>query len=75
MQCFFQFTSQDHKQKSIDFYFHLPISKESIVFGEEFRNGDFDGFARFDLRYRKYMFCSSQFYLEYKMNHLLIEIR
>ena len=30
------------------YYFLLPISRESIVFGSNFRNGDFDGFARFE---------------------------
>ena len=29
------------------YYFHLPVSKESIVFGPNFRNLDFDGFTRF----------------------------
>ena len=31
------------------FYFLLPISRESIVFGTNFRNGDFDGFTRFEV--------------------------
>ena len=31
------------------FYFLLPISRESIVFGSHFRNGDFDGFSRFEV--------------------------
>ena len=31
------------------FYFLLPISRESIVFGSNFRNGDFDGFTRFEV--------------------------
>ena len=35
--------------KSIHFYFLLPISRESIVFGSNVRNGDFDGFARFEV--------------------------
>ena len=26
-----------------------PISRESIVFGSNFRNGDFDGFTRFEV--------------------------
>ena len=30
------------------FYFLLPISRESIVFGSNFRHGDFDGFKRFE---------------------------
>ena len=30
-------------------YFLLPISRESIVFGSNFRNGDFDGFTRFEI--------------------------
>ena len=29
--------------------FLLPISRESIVFGSNFRNGDFDGFTRFEV--------------------------
>ena len=29
------------------FYFLLPISRESIIFGSNFRDSDFDGFARF----------------------------
>ena len=28
-------------------YFLLPISRERIVFGSNFRNGDFDGFTLF----------------------------
>ena len=32
----------------IYFYFLLPISRESIVFGSNFRSGDFDGFTRFE---------------------------
>ena len=31
------------------FYFLLPISRESIVFGSNFRNGDFKGFTRFQV--------------------------
>ena len=31
------------------FYFLLPVSRESIVFGSNFRNGDFDGFTRFEV--------------------------
>ena len=31
------------------YYFLLPISRESIVFGSNFRNGDFDGFTRFEV--------------------------
>ena len=32
------------------FYFLLLIpSRESIVFGSNFRNGDFDGFTRFEV--------------------------
>ena len=30
------------------YYFLLPISRESIVFGSNFRNGDFDGSTRFE---------------------------
>ena len=30
-------------------YFLLPISRESIVFGSNFRSGDFDGFTSFDI--------------------------
>ena len=33
---------------NMHFYFLLPISRESIVFGSNFRNGDFDGFTRFE---------------------------
>ena len=33
----------------IFFYFFLPISRERIVFGSNFRNGDFDGFTRFEV--------------------------
>ena len=29
------------------FYFLLSISRESIILGSNFRNGDFDGFTRF----------------------------
>ena len=28
------------------YYFLLPVTRESIVFGSNFRNGDFDGFSR-----------------------------
>ena len=31
------------------FYFLLPISRESIVFGSNFRSGDFDGFTCFEV--------------------------
>ena len=31
------------------YYFLLPISRESIVLGSNFRSGDFDGFTRFDV--------------------------
>ena len=31
------------------FYFLLPISRESIVFGSNFRNGDFNGFTRLEV--------------------------
>ena len=31
------------------FYFLLPISRESIVLGTNFRNGYFDGFTRFEV--------------------------
>ena len=31
------------------FYFLLPINRESIVLGSNFRNGDFDGFTRFEV--------------------------
>ena len=31
------------------YYFLLPISRESIVLGSNFRNGDFDGFIRFEV--------------------------
>ena len=30
-------------------YFLLPISRENIVLGSNFRNGDFDGFVRFEV--------------------------
>ena len=35
--------------REIDFYFLLPVSRESIVFGSNFRSGDFDGFTRFEV--------------------------
>ena len=31
------------------YYFLLPISRKSIVLGSNFRNGDFDGFADFEV--------------------------
>ena len=31
------------------FYFLSPLSRESIVFGSNFRNGDFDDFTRFEV--------------------------
>ena len=31
------------------YYFLLPISRESIALGSNFRNGDFDGFTRFEV--------------------------
>ena len=31
------------------FYFFLPISRESIVLGSNFRSGDFDGFTCFEV--------------------------
>ena len=31
------------------FYFLLPIRRESIVLGSNFRNGDFDAIARFEV--------------------------
>ena len=34
------------KRTKTIFYFLLPISRESIAFASNFRNGDFDGFAR-----------------------------
>ena len=34
---------------AVSFYFLLPIRKESIVFGSNFRSGDFDGFTRFEV--------------------------
>ena len=37
------------KMLKIPFYFLLPISRESIAFGSNFRNGDFDGFTRFEV--------------------------
>ena len=33
----------------LPFYFLLPISIESIVFGSNFRSGDFDGFTLFEV--------------------------
>ena len=33
----------------LHFYFLLPISRETIVFGSNFRSGDFDGFTRFEV--------------------------
>ena len=39
-----------NKLGSVDFYyFLLPISRESFIFGSNFRNGDFDGFTRFEV--------------------------
>ena len=32
-----------------NYYFLLPISRESIVFGSNFRGGDFDGLTRFEV--------------------------
>ena len=32
------------------YYFLLSIRRENIVFGSNFRNGDFDGFIRFEVR-------------------------
>ena len=29
--------------------FLFPISRESVVFGSNFRSGDFDGFTRFEV--------------------------
>ena len=31
------------------FYFLLPMSRGNIVFGSNFRSGDFDGFTRFEV--------------------------
>ena len=31
------------------FYFLLPLSRESAITGSNFRNGDFDGFTRFEV--------------------------
>ena len=36
-------------QTNYIFYFLLPISRESIAFGSNFRNGNFDGFTRFEV--------------------------
>ena len=36
-------------KKCKHFYFLLPISRESIVFGSNFRNGDIEGFTRFEV--------------------------
>ena len=36
-------------EKTSSYYFLLPISTESIVFGSNFRNGDFDGLTRFEV--------------------------
>ena len=33
----------------VHFYFLLPISRESIVHGSNFRSGDFDGYTRFEV--------------------------
>ena len=38
-----------HYFKYIHFYFLLPISRESIVWGTNFRSGDFDGLTRFEV--------------------------
>ena len=41
---------QNYKKKESNyFYFLLPISRESIVFGSNFRSGDFDGFTCFEV--------------------------
>ena len=32
-----------------NYYFLLPISRESIVLGSNFRSGDFDGFTCFEV--------------------------
>ena len=40
---------KDSKLKPILNYFLLPISRESIVWGSNFRNGDFGGFTRFEV--------------------------
>ena len=34
-------------QETLNFYFLLPISRESNIFGSKIRNGDFDGFTLF----------------------------
>ena len=34
---------------NFNFYFLLPISRESIVFRSNFRSGDFDGFTYFEV--------------------------
>ena len=36
-------------QLQTNFYFLLPISRESIVLGSNFQNEDFDGFTRFEV--------------------------
>ena len=45
---FFQFVDCV-KLIAYNYYFLLPISRESIAFGSNFRNGDFDGFTRFEV--------------------------
>ena len=36
-------------RRDFHLYFLLPVSRESIVFRSNFRNGDFDGFTRFEV--------------------------
>ena len=51
-KCFcFKLISQYKCTYTMDkqFYFLLPISRESIVLRSNFRNGDFDGFTRFEV--------------------------
>ena len=45
---FSQSVLSQEKLKS-PFYFLLPISRESIVLGSNFRSGNFDGFTRFEV--------------------------
>ena len=39
-----------NKKSSVLFTFYYPLNgRESIVFGPNFRNGDLDGFTRFEV--------------------------
>ena len=46
---YFQISKQTENNNNNLYYFLLPISKENIVFGSNFRRGDFDGFMRLEV--------------------------